>query len=275
MKFVYDHDYHIHSHLSFCSDDPNQTTNRILQYAKENGLKEICITDHYWDRTIEIEERFGRFGNWYREQDFERISKSLPLPQEKGIKFLFGCEGELDGNKRISIPPFRYDDFDFMIIPTTHLHMKGFTLSVEEYENDEKYKADLWVKRLEFVLSQDLPFSKIGIAHLACTLIDNRSRQRYLKVLESIKNEDLERVFTKAAKVGVGIELNKSDMSFKEDEAETVLRMFRVAKECGCKFYCGTDAHHPENFKEAKDVFERAINLLSLRETDKFKINQF
>ena len=38
MKFQIDHDYHIHSKLSSCSRDPEQTNERILQYAKENGL---------------------------------------------------------------------------------------------------------------------------------------------------------------------------------------------------------------------------------------------
>ena len=69
-------------------------------------------------------------------------------------------------------------------------------------------------------------------------------------------------------------ELNRGDMSFKDDEADTVLRMFRVAKSCGCKFYCGTDAHHPKAFVNARDVFERAIDLLGLTENDKFHIGE-
>ena len=39
MRFTVDHDYHIHSTLSSCSNDPAQSTERILQYAKDNGLK--------------------------------------------------------------------------------------------------------------------------------------------------------------------------------------------------------------------------------------------
>lgn len=50
MKFKVDHDLHIHSHLSSCSRDPEQTPERILQYAKENGFKTVCLTDHYWDK---------------------------------------------------------------------------------------------------------------------------------------------------------------------------------------------------------------------------------
>ena len=38
MRFVVDHDYHIHSYLSLCSHDDEHTPARILQYAKELGL---------------------------------------------------------------------------------------------------------------------------------------------------------------------------------------------------------------------------------------------
>ena len=37
MKFQIDHDLHIHSRLSRCSRDREQTPARILRYAEENG----------------------------------------------------------------------------------------------------------------------------------------------------------------------------------------------------------------------------------------------
>jgi len=51
-----------------------------------------------------------------------------------------------------------------------------------------------------------------------------------------------------------------------------VLRMFHVAKQCGCKFYLGSDAHERWSFDGVYDVFERAINHLGLEESDKFEI---
>ena len=76
MKFSIDHDYHIHSHISLCSDDPEQSNERILRYAEENGLRKICLTDHFWDETLP-----ARCG-FYNQQGFERIKKALPLPQQ-------------------------------------------------------------------------------------------------------------------------------------------------------------------------------------------------
>ena len=82
--------------------------------------------------------------------------------------------------------------------------------------------------------------------------------------------EDMERLFTKAAALGVGIELNCYDMMFTDEEADTVLRPYRIVKKCGCKFYMGSDAHTPEGLDRAKDRFEKAIDMIGLTEEDKF-----
>ncbi len=265
MRYRFDHDYHIHSELSSCSRDPEQNPLRILQYARDFGLNKICITDHYWDSTVPGASK------WYMPQNFAHIEGSRPLPQAQGIEFLFGCETDMDRFGTVGVPPARFDDFAFMIIPTTHLHMKGFTITEEDFPSVEA-KARLWVTRMEQLLSQKLPFYKIGIAHLACPLLHKTPREEYLRLLDLIPEEDMVRVFTRAASVGVGIELNSFDMRFNDDEADTVLRMFRIAKQCGCKFYCGSDAHQPADLDAAKEIFEHTIDYLELTEEDKFHI---
>lgn len=266
MRYIVDHDYHIHSHISSCSGDPEQTNERILEYAKENGFKKICLTDHFWDENVE-----GASG-WYKPQNFEHISKALPLPKAEGIDFLFGCETDMDKFFTVGVSKERLENFDFVIIPTTHLHMMGFTLNAED--SSVENRAKLWVKQLDTLLDMDLPFHKIGIAHLACSLIANSSREDYLKVLELIPTDDMKRLFKKAANLGVGIELNSSDMCFKDAEADIVLRMFRIAKDEGCKFYLGSDAHHPIGLERAPKIFERAVEYLNLTEDDKFHIKE-
>ena len=116
----------------------------------------------------------------------------------------------------------------------------------------------------------DLPFHKVGIAHLVCPLINNQSRAAYLETLSLIPDSDMERLFTKAAQLGCGIEINMADMTFGESEAETVLRPFHTAKKCACKFYLGSDVHQHHVFEKVKLIFENAINRLGLQEADKF-----
>ncbi|MBQ7821427.1 MAG: PHP domain-containing protein [Clostridia bacterium] len=264
MKYIIDNDLHIHSKISSRSNDPEQTNERILRYAEENGLRTICLTDHFWDDSV-----VGA-SNWYKPQNYEHIAAAKPLPQAVNVQFLFGCETELDKNLTLGISKKNIDLFDFVIIPTTHLHMMGFTLTPEE-DSVEK-RAELWVKRFEAVLNMQLPFHKIGIAHLSTAGIEIKSRENQLKILNMLKTEDMERLFTKAANLGCGIELNSFDMDFADEETDSILRMYRIAKECGCKFYCGSDAHHPDELDRAKAIFERAIDLLELTEEDKFKI---
>lgn len=120
----------------------------------------------------------------------------------------------------------------------------------------------------------DLPFYKTGLAHLTCSLIAP-TREEYFQTLELLPTDDMERLFKKAAYLGVGIELNSGDMNFSDDEADTVLRPYFIAKSAGCKFYCGSDAHHPKTLDSAKAIFERATDKLGLEETDKFLINVY
>ena len=261
MRYVYDNDLHIHSQLSKCSGDPEQTTERILAYAQENGLKTICLTDHHWDETV------PGASQWYQSQDYAWIAQAKPLPQAEGIRFLYGCETDMDRFMTLGVAREHFDRFDFVVIPTTHLHMMGFTLTPED--GTVEGRAKLWVKRLDALLAMDLPFHKIGIAHMTCPLIDKSSRENWLKVISLIPSEEMERLFTKAAALGIGIELN-TDMRCSDEEADIALRPYRIAKACGCKFYMGSDAHTPEGLDRAKAIFERIIDQLGLEETDKF-----
>ena len=264
MKYIIDNDLHIHSQLSSCSSDPEQNPARILQYAEENGLKTVCITDHFWDDLV------PGASQWYAPQDFAHISQAKPLPQSEKVRFLFGCETDLDMFLTLGVSRERLDEFDFIIIPTTHMHMKEFTITPEDGASSES-RAKAWVKRLDTVLNMDLPFHKVGIAHLTCRLID-RNLESWRKILGLLPEEELYRLFTKAAALGVGIELNASDMCSADEDADLVLRPYRIAKKCGCKFYLGTDAHHPASFEGMKETFNRVIDLLDLQESDKFRI---
>jgi len=269
MRYKVDHDLHIHTQLSSCSNDPEQNAQALLDYAKANGLSRICVTDHYWDREVK------GASDWYKPQDFDHISEIKPLPQSEGIEFLFGAETEFTKDLRVAMPRSRYGDFDFVIIPTTHLHMNGLTIAQSDVDSPDTniIRARLWVSRLEGLLSQDLPFHKIGIAHLACGLNNNRGTfEDYLCTINAIPDADMERLFALAAERGCGIELNQDDILRMMKATDEVCRMFRIAKGMGCKFYMGSDAHHPKSLIFAKERFEYAVDTLGLCESDKFII---
>ena len=79
------------------------------------------------------------------------------------------------------------------------------------------------------------------------------------------------RLFKKCAQVGCGIELNINWWQLDDPELEpSVMRPYFIAKECGCKFYMGSDAHHPNELDGAMRRFERIVDILDLKESDKF-----
>ena len=261
QKFRIDHDLHIHTGLSTCSSDPEQTAQRLLEYAKEEGLRKIAVTDHFWDEAIE-----GASG-WYAPQNFGHISKILPLPKEENISFLFGCETDMDKRSVIGLSKEKTDKFEFIIIPTSHLHMKGFT--IDESLSSVEGRAKYYMERCHALLDSDLPFHKVGLAHFTCTLMARNAEGTRDDIMNAISDSDFKALFEKAAKVGIGIEINTS---LSEAQNEAALRPYRIAKECGCKFYLGSDAHSPGDFKSAIARFSAMIDALELTEDDKFHL---
>ena len=264
MKFTYDHDLHIHSNLSRCCKDPEMTKENILNYAKENGLSTICITDHYWDAAV------PGASPWYEKQPFDHIKQILPLPQEDGIRFLFGAETEMDLDCTIGVGRDMTERLEFIIVPLNHLHMVGFSCRGDE---DAKERAAWIVRRFDALLNADLPHHKVGLAHFTDGLIYPGGKNT--DVLKCIPDAEYRRLFGRAAELGMGIELNmpaaKADlrvMTWEEDADE--LRVYMLAKEMGCKFYFGSDAHTVAGLGWAKRNAERIIDLLSLDEDDKF-----
>ena len=262
MRYQKDHDLHLHSQLSLCSGDPNQNPQRILQYAKDSGYKAICLTDHFWDESVE------GASSWYQKQDYAHIKQALPLPQEDGIVFRFGCETDMDKFCTVGVGEKVYGELDFVIIPTTHLHMTGFT--IDEEDDSPKNRRKVYVDRLKALLKKDIPFGKTGIAHLTTSLIDKRD-DNHIRIIDSISDEVFGDIFSTAKKKGVGIELNLNPLDYSADDREKILRPYRIAKECGCLFYLGTDAHHPDAFEIAAIRFDSIIDCLNLKEEHKFK----
>jgi histidinol phosphatase-like PHP family hydrolase len=267
MRYIVDHDYHIHSMLSSCSNDPAQTTNVILDYAVRNGFSDICLTDHFWDDAV------PGSSDWYRSQDLTHVSQALPLPQTGDIFFHFGCETDMDKFCTLGISMSYMEKFEFVIISTTHLHMEGFTIDngVDSFEE----RARIYVNRLDALLSMDLPFRKTGIAHLTTSNIFRSDPLNHIKVLEHISNNTFAKLFSKAGRLGVGIELNFPSFSYSADGLEKILRPYRIAKDQKCKFYLGSDAHHPDAFVNAKVNFDHIVDLLDLSEEDKFRFVVF
>ncbi|NLL16461.1 MAG: hypothetical protein GX264_04620 [Clostridiales bacterium] len=268
IPFIINQDFHIHSGLSSCSSDPEQTPLSMLEHAKKSQLSKLCLTDHLWDESV------PGASDWYKPQNIAYIKQALPLPEDDEVTMFFGCETEIDKNNTLGLAEENFDLFDFIIVPTTHLHMRGFTIEEEDWDSIDR-RRELVISRLYHLLEQPYPFHKMGLAHMTCCLAagTENSWENHFKIFGGIPDSTYYDMFRKAAKVGIGIELKKPIHKYNEKELEIILRPYYIAKECGCKFYLGSDAHHPRSFATAYGDFESWVRLLKLTEADKFEFD--
>ena len=261
IKYIIDHDLHIHTFLSICSRDPAQTPEHIIEYAKNHGLKYVCITDHFWDENV------GHPNEAFKYQSITHNTSLLPLPKDKNVKLYFGAEADMDKDFKIGLTKKSLELFDFITMSCVHLHHDGFT--IKENASLEDYK-ELYISRLFAFLNADLPFYKMGIAHITARWLGGINFENHLKIINSIPDKTYEEIFMLAKQKGCGIELNVPVHIYNKEQIKVVMRPLVIAKKCGCKFYLGSDIHHPKDEELYFSKFKFMIDYLDLKESDKF-----
>ncbi|MBE6568843.1 MAG: hypothetical protein E7658_01325 [Ruminococcaceae bacterium] len=262
MKFQVDHDYHVHTQLSPCSSDPAMTPETIMEFGLSHGMKDIVLTDHFWDETIP--------GTTFW-PGYAVISQWLPLPQSPELRMHLGCEAELDITATVGISRKTAEKFDFIAVPTNHIHLVHSTVREEDVHNI-KALTRLYVERWKALLAADLPFHKMGIAHLDGICLNGFTDQGTirLEILEGISDDVYKDLFSRTAKLGMGVELNVPVNCYTNEQLDRALRIYRIAAECDCRFYCGTDAHHPKHLEPYYQDCCLVVDKLGLDEEQKF-----
>lgn len=256
--FPIDHDLHCHTHLSGCSNDPEHTVANILAHAKARGYAAQCFTDHFWDAPAVP----GSADTYLDGRDLPQISADLPLPDGGGIRIEFGCETELSADGTLGVAPEHHDRFGFIVIPPNHFHMTGFVCPAG-CDTAEK-RAELLVSRLETLAKMDLPWEKVGIAHMNCGLTFREGAPS--DVFDAVEEDRYRAAMRVFAGKGAGIELNCSSFTNKDfaRRPESHFRLFRMAKEEGCRFYLASDAHHPAELELVPTVGPGVVEALGL-----------
>lgn len=271
MRYIVDHDFHIHSGGSMCSGDPNQTPARILQHAVDEGYAAVALTDHFWDETVPMLQ--GGWGpDFYTSQNWPHITKQLPLPNHEGVRFFFGAEVDMTLDGSVGVSTERLAKMDILLISISHFHMTDFTIRGEDAATPEG-RARVLLDKLEQLLTYDLPWHKISLAHLTGPKLGGGDPDAHCKILRLVKGERLTALFKKAAQLGVGIELNTATFRFgNEEEEQAVVDFYALAKACGCKFTFGSDAHCPDQLLPHRERGQRMADALGLTEADIFRV---
>lgn len=120
MKIL--HDIHTHNVYSHCCTDKTASTAAYIAKEREIGNRVFGLSNHLWDETVK------GASYWYRNQTIllAEEAKETLKKQYDGIRCLFGAECEFYGHLGIlGMSAEGAARFDYMIIPHSHLHMRG------------------------------------------------------------------------------------------------------------------------------------------------------
>ncbi|MBQ7840188.1 MAG: PHP domain-containing protein [Lachnospiraceae bacterium] len=255
-----EHDFHIHTNLSLCAK-PTATPEYYLKTAQRLGLKKIGFSDHFWDSAFEAPNEF------YRKQDYAHVSMlktELERVQKDGVRVFWGCEAEYDPvHHGVGITEETAEKFDFILVPNSHTHMM---MPKECYEPYQKH-VDFMIQAYEEIINSNVSRYITAIAHpfdAVCCPHDKSV------LYEMISDDCFKRLFDRTAEKEIAVEINLACVSknTKEQiESWKALRMFRLAKECGCKFIFGSDAHSDQDHASFANA-ELIAGILELKEND-------
>lgn len=254
------HDFHVHTNLSVCAPRDAYAETLIVK-AKELGLKKVGIANHFWDNAIEGANDF------YKPQDFEHLELIKPELEKidaGDMKIYFGCEGEYDPfHHGVAITEETAEKFDFIIVPNSHTHMM---MPKDYYEPHEKHKEFMLTAYEEiincnisrYITSMAHPFSAVCCPYGWETL------------MQMTTDDEYKRMFDMTAKKSIAVEINMAytkDLTKSQIEEGQHMRMYRLAKECGCKFTFGSDAHSAGGMNNYHTA-DLIADLLGLTEDD-------
>ncbi len=254
------HDFHVHTKLSICANE-TATVENYIAHAKRLGLKKIGFSDHFGAGDIPGARGF------YRAHPYEHnaeLKETLAAVNEPDLKLYFGCETEYHTPKRdIAITEEEAEKFDFILVPNSHTHM----IMPKDYIPSYEKHRDFMIMAYGDVLNSPLSRYVTAMAHpfdAVCCPYDPTI------LIRMISDDQFKYLFDKTAEKGIAVEINTSytkNMTAEQIASDVHIPMFRLAKECGCKFIFGSDSHD----KDYHDFYHNAdviAELLELKESD-------
>ena len=255
------HDFHIHTSLSLCADE-SATVENYLKNARDLGLTHLGFSNHFWDEKIKGATPF------YVPQNFShllQLKPELARCADPQIKLYFGCETEYDPSRHdVTVTEETACQFDYILVPNSHTHL---VMPRDFYQPYQKH-VDFMIHAYEDILNSPVSRYITAIAHpfeaVGCPY-------DYTILIDRISNDCFKRLFSQTAEKGIAVEINVDSMHDKTDAqiaSCSQMRMFQIAKECGCKFLFGSDAHN----NKAHSSYSHADLVAALLELDESHI---
>ena len=260
-----EHDFHLHTNLSLYAKREVTATDYVAS-ARRLGLKKLGFSDHFWDAAIDGANKF------YQPQHYEHICLLKPELEKlrcDDLQIYFGCETEYDPlHHGVAITEATAEQLDFLLVPNSHTHMMMPKDLYEPYEKHKQFMIDAYNNIInsevsKYILSMAHPFEAV------CCPYPNSI------LMKMMSDDEYKRVFDSTAEKNIAVEVNTSGMSAWDKQTildSENLRMFRIAKECGCKFTFGSDSHTDRGHDTYEFVCRTVSDALGLKEDDLAKM---
>ena len=279
------HDVHTHNFLSSCCSDNRATVEAFVAAAKKRDLKLLGFSNHTWDESVPFPVSNSFYKR--QSMAFEMQIKKQVEPVMDGIKILVGAETEYCGMYDVlGMGKEAALQLDYVLIPHSHVHMRNFVMPAtadvtaarsnlaevlagvegitperaislanglpegelapfmgEPTVDYVKFVSDFMVESFRGLMNNETlkTYSDLVPISIAHPFQPVGSFDLRPQMLDLIADNTYGELFEMAAARGIGLEINGAV------EAPECYRMFGIAKECGCKFTVGSDAHTPEH----------------------------
>ena len=299
------HDVHTHNYLSSCCGDNQATALSMIEQARESGLKLIGFSNHTWDESVPLPAPSSFYKK--QSMAYEMQIKHELADYKGEVKVLIGAETEYCGMYDVlGMGKEAALQLDYLLIPHTHVHIRDFVMpstpdvvrarevlaaklaeiegitperatalasSYPEKELDPfmgektvdyvQYVSDFMVKSFKGLMENEVLKSysdliPVSVAHpfQPCGSMDMMDQ-----MIALIPDHTFGDLFAETARRGIGLEINPWT------NTPESYRMFGIAKECGCKFTLGSDAHGAPEMAKLPDALP-CIEHIGLTEDD-------
>ncbi len=231
-------DIHIHTSLSDCAQR-DASVQKYIEYAERDGLHVLGFSNHLWDDTVTEPT------NWYRPQNVAHVlqlRKELEILQKStAIKLLFGCETEFISNGTLCLSAEHFSLFDYVLIPHGHTHIKE--VMPPEYKDDFPKHARFLMDSFLRIVEHPLTPRAVSVAHPFAAGVRHHT---FNEIQALIPDSYFYEAFSAAKERGIALEINGSCLIYlpeKEIPHCEYVRIYSIAKACGCRFTYGSDSH--------------------------------
>ena len=256
-------DIHIHTYLSPCAQS-DATPQFYIDNAKDRGLELIGFADHMWDNgkgysIASYERHQTNFARLIRVK--EDIAKCT-IPD--GLRVFVGCESDFTADSTLGVSREVAAQLDFVLVAQAHTHFPEICPS--PYRDDRIACGKFSLEAFKRLMKHPDADIITAVPHPMGTHFVGADGGD-ADILAAISDAEFREAFLMAADKNIGIEINGCIVMFACSFTNTdvndldaiknleYFRMFSVAKEAGCKFTFGSDAHSQsavEHFKYAQ-----------------------